>query len=549
MLLWHIIFGLLLTIVNGEDNSTGYPFDPYLQYRPSPARSLPIQILLTGIVLTLTTVLFIHLLFTAQYHWPLAPVNYALQMSGVTTLLITLIATLCVILSFALAESQKWPYMLSYIQVYVPPLDGMPSDENAWLPAERATWLAMNATTSGLIQITHIQFLTLLYPSRVEKRLIHCILGPMAVLAAVMQLIPIQSNPEINLAASSVRNVCNATLSLLFTAALVFWGAFVNRRGAWRTDGGTAAFGTAALALAVVSTALNFLYIPSAEEYVWLPPLMWAVILWQSFLGWWWWVGAGSGAEAAVTAIKRKEKKEKRRKERIEKKQHTNRKAMRVWKGVASTFHTGACRTEGNGAEEQDTDRESRLDPTTIPLDSPSDLRRSSLDSSPRSTSSVRQRRRHDDTSECSDSCCDEDSSDTTTSTPPRFVPATVYHWFASLRYAHFTATRKQTAERLERLRELERTGAAPRRPAVGWGLGSFGWRINRDQEDPTEPSIELEPVSTSNTSGDRDRDRYEGGHDQELRRRAERRRDERSRSVFWWGPLHKWRLQDSAVY
>ena len=61
--------------------SRSFSDDPILQFRPSFACSLPIQILMIGIVLTLTSVLLIHLVFTGQYHWPLAPVNYALQLS------------------------------------------------------------------------------------------------------------------------------------------------------------------------------------------------------------------------------------------------------------------------------------------------------------------------------------------------------------------------------------------------------------------------------------------------------------------------------------
>jgi hypothetical protein len=151
-----------------------------------------VQILLTGIVLTLTAVLLIHLLFTAQYHWPLAPVNYVLQISGVTTLLISLIATIHVVLSASEDESETWPYMLSYVAVEVPPTDM--DDSEGWSTAERATWAVMTASTSGLVQvrfslllpsfkpfesvqITHIQFLTLLYPSRLEKQLIFALLG------------------------------------------------------------------------------------------------------------------------------------------------------------------------------------------------------------------------------------------------------------------------------------------------------------------------------------------------------------------------------------
>jgi hypothetical protein len=113
-----------------------------------------------------------------------------------------------------------------------------------------------------------------------------------------MQLVPMRGDDEQSLIASAVRNVCNATLSLLFAIFLFIWGLLVNRGRAWRTDGGTAAFGTAALGLAVVSTGLTFLYVPREEEYVWLPGLMWSVVLWQSFFGWWWWIGAGNGSGA-----------------------------------------------------------------------------------------------------------------------------------------------------------------------------------------------------------------------------------------------------------
>jgi len=143
--LFYVLFLLVLTIYRYQD-------DPYLAYRPPFARSLPVQIMLTGVVFTLTVVLLFHLLFTAQYHWPLAPVNYVLQLSGVVTLLISLIATIHVVLSATLAESVKWPYMLSYIAVNVPPLI-LDTNEGDWSLAERITWLLMNASTSGLIQV------------------------------------------------------------------------------------------------------------------------------------------------------------------------------------------------------------------------------------------------------------------------------------------------------------------------------------------------------------------------------------------------------------
>lgn len=118
------------------------------------------QTLVTGVVFTLVAVLFVHIVFTGQYHWPLAPVNYALQLSGVITLLVSLIATIRVILASAMTESAQWPYMLSYIAVNVPPLDllnvksnGPGPGESTWSTASRGTWLLMNATVSTLVQV------------------------------------------------------------------------------------------------------------------------------------------------------------------------------------------------------------------------------------------------------------------------------------------------------------------------------------------------------------------------------------------------------------
>ncbi|TFY76445.1 hypothetical protein EWM64_g7564, partial [Hericium alpestre] len=237
--------------------ASGYDTDPILHYRPNFGRSLPTQILITGVVLTLVAVLLIHLLFTAQYHWKLAQANYILQMSAVLTLLTSLIASLKIILDHAVKASQQWPFMLDYIGVDLPPL--MYGDDG-WSTGGLVGWLFMNATTSALIQITHIQFLTLMYPSRLEARLIFALLGPLAIVAAVMQMIPVSSSDNLVSIAYAVRNVCNATLSFLFTTSLFLWGILINRKQAWRTDGGTAAFGTAALTLAVISTALTLIY-------------------------------------------------------------------------------------------------------------------------------------------------------------------------------------------------------------------------------------------------------------------------------------------------
>ncbi|KAG5645412.1 hypothetical protein DXG03_006236 [Asterophora parasitica] len=585
---------LFIATAFAQDTDPEFDVDPYLEFRPPFAQSLPVQILLTGVVLTLVAVLFIHLIFTAQYHWPLAPVNYVLQLSGVTTLLISLIATLQVVLSATFSESERWPYMLSYIAVNVPPLDiDLGTDE--WNIAERATWLVMNASTSGLIQITHIQFLTLLYPSRLEGRLIFTMLGPLAIVAAIMQLLPIQGNSEVTNIASAVRNVCNATLSLLFTAALFIWGLLVNRKQAWRTDGGTAAFGAAALALAVVSTALNFLYVPREEEYVWLPSLMWAVILWQSFLGWWWWVGAGSGSglngdEGIEEKMKKEAKRESRRKEARERRKETRIRAKKVWKGVTNTFIPAT--THGSNRNEH---------PQT-----PSHHSDSSSSRPPqgrhRSTSPQNHQRPqpHPNAPLGSPSgraptpSIFSTSTTATFTTLPRLLPTFLHRWYASLRHAHLVAARQQAVERVQRIRELERGGSVVVDPArVGWGLGSFGWRIGyEDQRREAEAAPGSREFEMYDSSAWTTRLREQG---ETLEKDGEEEADvdveevqptwyphypsashrspptsrspplpqtqthtpprptpthaARPKSVWWWGPLARWRLKDSTTY
>ena len=135
--------------------SDRFNYDPILQHQPEFARSLPVQILLTGVVLTLVGVLFIHLVFTGQYHWPLAPVNYILQVSGVSTLLVSLVATLRIILSTAMVDSQQWPYMLTYIAVDVPPQPDDMETTEVWSTPELVAWYIMVATVSGLVQVSY----------------------------------------------------------------------------------------------------------------------------------------------------------------------------------------------------------------------------------------------------------------------------------------------------------------------------------------------------------------------------------------------------------
>ncbi|KZT21092.1 hypothetical protein NEOLEDRAFT_1121684 [Neolentinus lepideus HHB14362 ss-1] len=502
--------GYVLADDNLVSDDGSFPSDPILKFRPAFARSLPVQILLTGVVLTLVGVLLIQLIFTAQYHWPLAPVNFVLQISGVTTLLISLIATLHQILCATMEESKGWPYMLSYLAVDVPPLQ-YPS-QSEWETAEVAAWLMMNATTSALIQITHIQFLTLLYPSKVEKTLIFLLLGPLAIVHAGTQLAPIHASQKVIDMADNISNVCNATLTLLFTASLLSWGFLVNRKKAWRTDGGTAAFGAGAIALAIASTTLTFTYIPSKDQYEWFPGLMWAVVLWQSFLGWWWWVGAGMGVGEVEELLKREEKRARKRRMKLEKRREQKEKAGRIWREVTGAFH--------KKMDEEDIREQAQF--------VQSSWNNSATWGALRQLSDTRAGR----------------------------VVQSVYF---SLRRSHLTAARQQAAVRSERKHQVyggeglpvEGSNGAP--GVVGWGLGSFGIREREFRENDKYDCSETEDIELDDVSQDKEvqaaKAESTGVQATAGSAHPQDPRSSQRSSVWWWGPLRQWRLRDSTVY
>ncbi len=122
--------------------------DPYLDYQPHFADSLPTQILLTGLVFSLTFVLFLFLLFTMRSHWPRARLNYALQLSGAVTLLSALIATLIVVMHTTYVKSREWPYMLDYVAVTLP--------LSQWSKGALISWYSLEALVSGIVNVCHI---------------------------------------------------------------------------------------------------------------------------------------------------------------------------------------------------------------------------------------------------------------------------------------------------------------------------------------------------------------------------------------------------------
>ncbi|KAG8221228.1 hypothetical protein J3R82DRAFT_1390 [Butyriboletus roseoflavus] len=476
---------------------------------------LPVQILITGISLTLAAILLLHLIFTAQYHWPLARTNYILQITGVTTLLISIGATIYVIFSTTVQQSQHWPYMLSYLAVEMPSANytTISTDptlfyQHRWTPPQSATWVVMNATTSVIVQITHIHFLTLLFPSDLEARLIFGLLGPLAIISAVMQLLPVICGTGVAGIAADTRNVCNAALSLLFTSFLIIWGFFVNRRQAWRTDGGTAAFGAGAIILAFISASLNFVYIPRQDQYAWMPKLMWAVTLWQSFLGWWWWVGAGMGVREIEELLQREKKRQQKRILRAQRQKEHREKAKSVWKGVTDAF------------------KPSTKDRRAI-------WRRTRARYGALAVSGRVER-------------IDGDGVGIVGVDPPR---------------ADGAAVATERAERIQQVYKCDEEWRPDReyRKPVGWGLGSYGLReaqrerreememgerIPREEDEEEWKEEEWKAVSVVQGAVP-DGLRHRGTETRAIRQTEE----SAGSSLWWWGPLRRWRLKDSTTY
>ena len=376
-----------------------------------------------------------------------------------------------------------------------------------------------------------------------------------------MHLLLIIDDVHVSVTVTAVRNVCNATLSLLFTTSLFIWGLLVNRKQAWRTDGGTAVFGCAALSLALVSTALNLLYIHKQDEFVWLPGIMWAVVLWQSFVGWWWWVGAGSGSgfatedENRAAKLRREAKRASRKKEAREKKKGKKMKAQKVWQDVTTVFaptqsidpYLSQIRSRTPfGAPHISTDFQS----DTVVADS--NLVASSMSAS--------------------ESVVSQNNSVTTTSglSLPRALPRVIYQWCLSLRHDHVTAARQQTAERVQRIQQLDNN--VDQQNPWGWGWGGFGSRrrvasvevdekvgaMRSEDEDELGPQTadwrrrSFDGPDRNHQKSRTDHDCQDTGPNHEMQPTMPLPPPAaalRPSSMWWWGPLRRWRLQDSTVY
>lgn len=134
---------------------SGYPTNPYLTFRPVFARSLPIQILATGITLTLVSVLLIQLVFSAPTHIRIARTNFFLQVAAALSVLTWEVTSLTLILNVSREQSQKWPFMLDYVAIDFPPLND-PRNHGTWSTGGLTAWLFMNAMVSVLTQVCHL---------------------------------------------------------------------------------------------------------------------------------------------------------------------------------------------------------------------------------------------------------------------------------------------------------------------------------------------------------------------------------------------------------
>ena len=419
--------------------------------------------------------------------------------------------------------------------------------------------------TNETSQITHIQFLTYLYPSRLEARLVFLLLGPLAMVASIMSLLPISaystsfysgsntttfqitslndssgSSANVqNVSISSIydnvtpeqhqlydiidaaRNICNLTLSLLFTLSLLIWGFLVNRNSAWRTDGGTGAFGAGALSLALVSTGLNFLNVFVSPRFEWLPPLLWAVVLWQSFLGWWWWVGSASGIAGREFDMERRGKKEQKRAKR-------NRRQMgsKEDSSMGSTLGGTTARLDRWKSSVGVTLARRRPSANTLVPPSQSTLQADSIELT--SITSI--------ASAPGDTQSPDAGSSILTSRSPSYSTQLFFaaqRAWRSLRQAHVRATRVQAIEHQIQIQmQLEN----------GNGLGRFPGGTGGERQLSAMRTDDAEGVSDEGSPSESGRNTH-----------ARNQRDDKvipsPSSMWWWGPVKRWRLRDSTTY
>ncbi|GAA5922622.1 uncharacterized protein JCM15063_003365 [Sporobolomyces koalae] len=288
---------------SGSDAAQDAGLDPLLAALPNFVYAMPVQLVILGITLCLLGMLLIHLLFTIRYHLPLSKLNYALQTSAAMLSLANISIQLRLVMVNLYSSGRQWPFMFDYIEITLP--------DDDWTTAQRGGWLCMQGLNALIVHSTHIQFLTMLFPSTLEVNLILGLLGPLALSTFALSFTTLSTKPAVNDLGDAIWNTANSSLTLLYTMALFIWGLTLNRSRAWRAEGGTAIFGVMALTLGVLGTAVNFVEIKE-DRMKWLPGVVTCILLWQSWVGFWWWVGAGMWAGEAEDVQRKREKKERK---------------------------------------------------------------------------------------------------------------------------------------------------------------------------------------------------------------------------------------------
>ncbi|GAA5916685.1 hypothetical protein JCM8208_003902 [Rhodotorula glutinis] len=310
--------------------------DPLLAALPDFTYAMPVQVVILGVTITLLSMLFVHLLFTIRYHAPLNRVNYALQTSATGLSLANVAAQLHIVMNNLYGTGRSWPFMFDYIEVSFP--------KKSWSQAERAAWCLLQGLNALATHSTHIQFLTMLFPSALEARLILGLLGPLAFAVAGLYFTALSPSPAVNDLGDAIRNTANSSLTLLYTMALFIWGLTINRSRAWRAEGGTAGFGALALVLGVLGTAVNFVEIKE-ERMRWLPGVVTCILLWQSWVGFWWWVGAGMWTGEAEDVERRRDKERRKEERRAKRKREAAAKEQAAAAAAAAAGSTTGAET------------------------------------------------------------------------------------------------------------------------------------------------------------------------------------------------------------
>ena len=333
--------------------------------------------------------------------------------------------------------------------------------------------------------------------------------GPLALASSASSFIALSSNEEVHGIGESMRNVCNSTLALLFTIALCVWGFFINRKEAWRTDGGTAIFGAGTVFLSLCSTALNMVTI-ALEPPGWMPNLVWAVVLWQSFMGWWWW--AGSAMPPTFQGGKKKKRKPVGADSEV-----LSSPRLAKWKSGISSAGRALRRRRSHGEGEDIV----RLSPQRSSSSPDSRVTATAAAAAPAPSPAP---------------------------SPPsqRFwlldiitFRGRIAAWWENLRHAHSHATRMQALERRHRRFHVYGNQSPD---THGWNLGSYAIR------EPELPRVESIGTGENIEMGDYGSQK---GHSVagDTVQHSIGPSTSRGRSWLWWGPLGRWRLQDVSVY